>query len=157
MSICAIIACSASIVGGALDYGTTYSNGLAETATDYIGNVHDVSRFHQDEQINFNIGGHIILDSNTRINVGYDNGIDTPKYDRKKSYTLGVTQVFDLGDQQYLSVGGTYTYGGQVRETPCHDADGVRYHCGTAGLWSLHKTEEHKVPVSVSIRYTYFF
>ena len=113
-----------------------YSNGMPTTATSYDGEVRSIERFYEDEQLNISIDGYIILDSYTRVSIGFDNGIDTSKLDRSNQYRIGIDQIMDINDNSYLTFSGSTEIGGNYRETPCLDRYGREYYCGNLTAWS---------------------
>ena len=134
-----------------------YSNGMPDVAYSYDNQPRDISRFYQDEQTNFYAEGYVILDTRTRIRIGYDHGIDTQKYDVSKAYTIGVDQAIRIDDNSDWLISGTTTFGGEQRHIPCVDSEGVNYYCGNLTLWSTFKEPEYEQPYEVRITFVHRF
>ena len=134
-------------------FDATYDNPMPATAMSYDGVSRDVSRFYRDEQTNFNIHGHMTLNTGTRIYLGYDNGIDTAKFDVSKSYTIAFAQIIK---ENWIISAGT-KIGGKARHTPCTDSFGREYLCANLTAWSDFKEMKHETPYNFGIKYIHRF
>ena len=137
------------------------------------GGSYSTSHLYEDEQVNVSANGYLILDTDTRLDLGFSNGIDTAKYDVSKSYTVGVTQYFQLMDTKPgqlegtglgLVLSGSTTFGGKERHTACTgetasgDTSSNFYCLDPAGLgFDQIKFDDYEQPYSVGARLTYRF
>lgn len=155
--MCVNILGACIIAGRVVSMDMAYTTDMPQYAHSYDGEARMVGHFYDDEQTNFKVKGYVILDTNTKVTLGYDHGVDTAKYDKAKSYTVGVDQLFKLKDNHYLTVGAHTTFGGEVRHTACTDSYGREYYCATLTAFSDLKQKKHKQPYSVGITYKYKF
>ena len=135
-----------------LDVG--YSNNMPTKAKSYDGKERDIERFYKDEQLNISISGYVILDSGTRITLGFDNGFSTSKLNKSNTYRVGVDQIIDLTDNSYLTVSGATERGGNVRPTPCTDQYNREYYCGNLTAWSDFRGPKDEQNYNIGLRYT---
>ena len=127
-----------------------YDSNMGTTAMSYDGVERDVSQFYEDEQTNFYISG-VIQTEDRAIQFGYDNGIDTAKFDQNPTYQLSVTEV--ITDKLSVSLGGSY--GGATKHTPCVDQYDRQYYCGNLTAFQGDYDEKANHSFNIGIRYNF--
>ncbi|SHN92488.1 hypothetical protein BHECKSOX_912 [Bathymodiolus heckerae thiotrophic gill symbiont] len=83
----------ACIVVAQISHGGSYAELTPTIATDTANITHDISHFYKVNNKQFSMDGYLILDTDTRIDLGYDNGLKSQKRTRSKALTVGVTQL----------------------------------------------------------------
>ena len=144
------------LVALGLTHVDSYENNMPTEVTAFDGSKHDISRFYDDQQTNLNIHGVAILDSGTRIRIGYDNGIQTQKYYKDDSYTVGVDQLIRMG-QHSIALSGTYKFEGKDTHVSCKDRYDREFVCTNLSPWSERSFQEPKDQYKVGIKYSYRF
>ena len=143
-------ACIMSAQLTALDVG--YSNTLDKTAYSYDGEARDISRFYNDKQTNFEIGGYVNIDSDKEVEVYYNNGIQTQKYTKKPTISIAYSQSYDK-----ITLTGSVTKHGESIHTPCYDNFDRQYYCGNLTAWSNNGdiNEESNYNFTLNINYRF--
>lgn len=157
MSLCFLGIC---ILAGKITYleGGTSQRPLINTAKSYDNVSRDVSRFYKPKGIQVNGSGYIITNTDTKIDIGYSNGVKTEKFEKGDTYKIGVTQYFPSEDKKHLlSVGVSYTMNGSTNHSPCMDELDRAYYCGNLTAWSDFDQDETQDDYGAQIRYTYRF
>ena len=130
---------------------------MPTTATSYDGVERDISKFYEDKQTNLYVDGYIILDTKTKVNIGFDNGIKTNKFKQSNTYKIGVTQAIDITPNSYITIGGSTAFGGNISETPCKDDYDREYYCGNLTAWTDYERQENEQNYNSNITYTWRF
>ena len=150
----------ACVVAAQLTHGGLYSieNQLPKVAESYDGVKRDVSRFYEEKNQPFYVGGFVILDTNTRINLTFNSGVDTDKLDIGKSVKVGIKQYERLDENWSIVYGGGVTLGGDVEHSPCKDSYSRSYYCGNLTSWSdFGGNQSNSMPYEVSVKLKYTF
>ena len=71
------------------------------------------------------MNGYLILDSDTRIDLGYDNGLKSQKRTRSRALAVGVTQLTFIDEDSHITFGVSTKLGGKTTETSCTDDSGM--------------------------------
>ena len=147
---------------------------LAETLSyyePYLGEfteVYDVEHLFTPEDTPYSVAGTIITRDNLKIDIGYNSGVDTAKYDITPGYTVGITKYMSTGDrdQHGFLLGASTTFGGVQKHSPCVGVYMIEdyvfeetEHACVEGLprWEDHTFDKHEQPYNVTFRYTYRF
>ena len=121
-----------------LTHGGSYNIDMGiDTATDYYGKTHNVSKFYKPTNTLFNVGGYYAFNKyNTIITFDYDNGYNSKKYDIDKSLRLGIAHNEQLTDNFSIQFNGDYKFGGEDTHISCIDDADKHYYCGDLTAWS---------------------
>ena len=147
----------ACLIGGGLDQLYNYRDDLPTVAPSYIGAEYDVSKFYKSRRPQFYGSGHLLFDSQTKIQIGFDNGLNTEKMKRSRRYDVMVTQLFDMTDNSYFSLSVSKSFGGNTKHTPCRDSYSREYYCGSLTAWSDFNQPTTDNPVRGNITYNWRF
>lgn len=131
-------------------------NPLITTAASYDGISRDVSKFYKPEDRTFSMGGDLYTE-NTKISLYYNNGIDTPKYDKEDMLAVQVTRHIPINKQLSVNITGGYTFGGNESHTSCKDSYNREYYCGNLTAWSDFDAPENKQLWNTGISINYKF
>ena len=131
----------AGIVITSLNMGFT---DLPDTALSYDGKARDISRFHQQDIPDIEVGGYHILDDNDRIKAEISTGTYTEKLDIYPTIDFAWEHIADINDEWSVltSIGGELSLGNHNR--PCTDSFNREYYCGNLTAWSDFKGNEHE-------------
>ena len=141
-----------------LDISSPSTIPMYDKARTYDGTVHDVSKFYTKKNSDVSGSGYLILNTNTKIDLGYNQGFDSEKYSTSDTYRVGVTQLKDISESSYLALGASATIGGKAEHRPCKDSYDRKYFCGNLTSWSDHKKDnDYENNYNLSIRYTFKF
>jgi len=154
--LCLLGACilSAKITGGG-----TYTEKTPTVSIDNSNRVHSVSHFYKPENTQFKINGFLILDSLTRIDVNYDNGLKSQKRYRDKSLDIGIRQLKQLGKSDHVFYGASTKIGGKITNIPCRDDSGFErlFYCDNLSTLKPFKASEYIQTSQVFIKYLHRF
>ena len=149
----------ACIIAAKLSSGGTYVESTPTLSVDAANVTHDISRFYQVEGYQFNIGGYLILDTDTRIDLGYDNGLKSQKRNRSKALTVGATQLVFIDNNSHIIFGASTKLGERTIETSCTDDSGMnkQFFCDNLATLEPFEQPEHIKNTKVSINYEHKF
>ena len=152
--VCLLGVCAISVN---LTNGGTYTEETPKISIDNANRVHTISHFYKPKNEQFNIAGYVILDTNTRIDLNYDNGLKSQKRIRGKSLDLGLTQLSLISESSFLTYGASTKLGGKITNIPCRDESGLErlFYCDNLSTLEPFKASEHKQPYKVSFKYIY--
>lgn len=105
--------------------GGTYTENTPKLATDTANIIHNISHFYKVNNQQFNMNGYMILDTNTRIDIGYNNGLKSQKRTRSKALTVGITQLIAIDNNSHFTFGMSTKLGGRTTEIACSDDSGM--------------------------------
>ena len=132
-----------------------YNHKLPHTAKSYDGVSRDISKFYKEERTPINFQGYAVLNTNTKINFGFDNGIQTPKYTKDRTFVVGVNQYIKLNDDWKVNLTSNVKWGGHQKHEPCVDSYKREYYCATLTAWSDFKEpERNETSYNVGIRFS---
>ena len=115
----------ACILAAQLTTGGTYNEVTPKSAIDTADITHDISNFYTVENTQFKLGGYLVLDTDTRINLLFDNGLESQKRERGKALTIGLTQLKVIDKDTHMTYGFSTKLGGKTNETACTDDSGL--------------------------------
>jgi len=149
----------ACIIAAQLLNGGTYIENTPALSTDTANVTHDISRFYKVENQQFNINGYLILDTDTRIDLGYDNGLKSQKRTRSKSLTVGITQLSFIDNDTHISFGISTKLGGETTDVACTDDSGMdkKFFCDNLSTLQPFTQSEYIRNTKVSINYQHNF
>ena len=129
---------------------------LISSAKSYDGIERDVSRFYKPEEKIVSIGGNIYT-RDTKFSIGYNNGIDTMKYDKEDSLSIQVTKVIPISERLRMNISGGTIIGGNESHKSCKDSYNREYYCGNLTAWKDFKYEENNdiYNIGISIKYKF--
>ena len=134
-----------------------YENNLPTVAYSYDGKARDISRFYENKKTQIKTSGSLYFDTDTKIDLYWDNGMDTDKLDVSSTKGIGLSQYIEIDDNHSFVLGGSYKFTGKQKHTPCIDTLGREYYCGTLTAWKDFKEPKHEDTYSLSVRYSYRF
>ena len=139
--------------------GGTYIESTPKHVIDTANVVHDISSFYQVKNTQFNVNGYLILDSDTRIDFGFDNGLKSQKRNRSQALKIGFTQLNRINERSYLTYGMSSKLGGKTTETPCRDESGMErlFHCDNLSTLEPFKQPDRQNPLKVSLKFIHNF
>jgi len=140
-----------------LTSGGTYTEETPSISIDNANRAHNISHFYKPKNEQFNIAGYVILDTNTRIDLNYDNGLKSQKRIRGKSLDLGLTQLSLISESSFLTYGASTTLGGKITNIACRDESGLErlFYCDNLSTLKPFKASGYKQPYKVSFKYIY--
>lgn len=149
----------ACIIAAKLSSGGTYVENTPTISVDAANVTHDISRFYQVENHQFNIGGYLILNTDTRIDLNYDNGLKSQKRTRSKALAVGVTQLTFIDEDSHIKFGASTKLGGKTTETSCTDDSGMnkQFFCDNLATLEPFTQPEYIRNTRVSINYQHKF
>ncbi len=149
----------ACVVASQILGGGTYTEQTPTISIDAANVVHDVSRFYKVKNQQFNLNGYFILDTDTRIDLGYDNGLNSEKRTRSKALTVGVTQLVFIGNDSHLTFGASTKLGGRAVDISCTDDSGMdkQFFCDNLATIQPFEQKKHDRGTKVSINYEHKF
>ena len=156
MSICFFGACAASIN---LISGGSYIENTPSIAIDAANKVHNIARFYEIQNHQFNLNGYLVLDTETRVDFAYDNGLKSQKRLRSKALSIGVTQLSHMGDGSFITYGLSTKLGGKVTDIPCRDEGSVQrlFYCDNLATLKPFEQSSQITPYKASLKYIYKF
>jgi len=139
--------------------GGTYTEQTPKIATDIANVTHNISHFYEVDNQQFNVDGYLILDTNTRVDIGYDNGLKSQKRTRSRALTVGITQLALIDDDSHITFGISTKLGGKTTETACTDDSGMdkQFFCDNLATLQPFKQPEYRKNTRVSVNYEYKF
>ncbi len=140
------------IVAAQILSGGSYNDKIPSVAIDSNDVVHNISDFYKARNNQFDLKGYLVFDSETRVDLHYDNGLSSPKRDISASLKLGVKKIKNLNSDTFLIYGLSTKLGGGVNDTLCLDDDKIAYFCETAGLWSIRKRPDNESLNQISVK-----
>jgi hypothetical protein len=149
----------ACIVSAQLLSGGMYTEQTQNKAIDAANVTHNISHFYEVENQQFKVDGYLILDTGTRIDIGYDNGLESQKRTRSQALTLGITQLNFIDNDSYIAVGVSTKLGGRVTEIPCTDDSGMnrQFFCDNLATLQPFSQPKYVKSTKVSIKYNHKF
>ena len=149
----------ACVIAAQISSGGTYTEQTPTMATDTANVTHNISHFYKVENQQFNVDGYVILDIDTRIDLGYDNGLKSQKRTRSKALTVGVTKLVFIGDDSHLTFGASTKLGGRITDIACKDDSGMdkQFFCDNLATVQPFEQPKHDVNTKVSINYLHKF
>ncbi len=139
--------------------GGTYVEQTPTTVIDTANITYNISHFYKVENQQFNINGYLILDTDTRIDLGYDNGLKSQKRTRSKALTVGVTQLAFIDSNSHITFGLSTKLGGKTTETSCTDDSGMnkQFFCDNLATMQPFAQPKHSKNTKISINYEHKF
>lgn len=156
MTSCIFGACVATIN---LVSGGSYVEKTPSAVVDLANRTHNISHFYEIQNHQFNLNGYLILDTETRIDLGYDNGLKSQKRTRSKALSIGMTQLSHLDDSVFLTYGLSTKLGGKVTNIPCTDEGSVKrfFYCDNLATLEPFEQAKHITPYKATINYIHKF
>ena len=116
---------------------------------------HDIAHFYKVDNQQFGVSGYFILDTDTRIDLNYDNGLESQKRTRSKALVVGVTQLAFIDDDSHVTFGVSTKLGGRTTETSCTDDSGMnkQFFCDNLATLQPFTQPEYSRNTKVSINY----
>ena len=150
---------SACIISANIINGGSYTEKTPIVSVDNANIIHNIAHFYKIQNNQFNINGYLIFDTNTRLDLGYDNGLNSEKRNRKKALSIGLTQLNFMNDNEILTYGASVKIGGKVTDTPCRDESGMErlFHCDNLASLESFSQSEYENPFQVIVKYIYKF
>jgi hypothetical protein len=133
--------------------GGSYTESIPTTAIDSNDVVHNISQFYAPTNNQFKFKGYVVLDSDVRIDLGYDNGFRSKKRQRTRALDMGIKSISTISNNDFLITGFTTTFGSKTIDKYCVDDDDVAYFCETASLWSLRDLPDNSQKYVVSLKF----
>ena len=154
--LCILNAC---VLTAELVSGGTYTENTAKTATDNANVTHDIAHFYKVNNKQFNLNGYLILDTNTRIDLGYDNGLKSQKRVRTKSLNVSIKQLLGINNNSYLMLAATTQLGGVTKNKSCTDSSGLnkQFYCDNLKTSQPFEQYKHKTNKEISVSYNFRF
>ncbi len=139
--------------------GGTYTEQVPNTSIDSANIKHDISHFYQVENHQFDFDGYLILNTNTRIDFGYDNGLKSQKRTRSKALNIGLIQLLFINKDSHIKFGESSKFGGRTTEIACTDDSGMDKQFFCDNLSTIHPFEQpkHTNNTKLSINYNHQF
>ena len=139
--------------------GGTYDEQVPTLAIDTNNITHDIAHFYKVDNQQFGMGGYLILDTDTRIDLNYDNGLKSQKRTRSKALVVGVTQLAFIDDDSHVTFGVSSKLGGRTTETSCTDDSGMdkQFFCDNLATLQPFTQPEYSRNTKVSINYQHKF
>ncbi len=139
--------------------GNSYSEITPVSAKDTANVVHDIADFYKIQNQQFKLSGYIILDTDTRIDLGYDNGLESQKRDRSKALSIGITQLSFIDSDSHITYGISTKLGGKITETYCTDDSGMdkKFFCDNLTSLQPFSQPEYSRNTKISINYKHKF
>jgi hypothetical protein len=139
--------------------GGTYIEKTPTTSVDTANITHNISHFYEVDNQQFNVDGYLILDTNTRVDIGYDNGLKSQKRARSRALTIGITQLAFIDDDSHITFGISTKLGGKTTEVACTDDSGMdkQFFCDNLATLQPFSQPEYSRNTKVSINYEYKF
>ena len=135
----------------------TYDRYVDNTYAVYETHTQDISGMYEPKNIQFRVRGYVILDTDTRIDLSYDNGLRSEKHLREKSLTVGITQLKVIDEDTRITFGISTRIGGSRSNMYCLDDANIRRVCDTSGLWSLRSKPDNTVDVKTVFTFNHKF
>jgi hypothetical protein len=154
--VCLFEACiiSAQILGGG-----SYSDPESTLAVDSNSIVHNISRFYEIQNKQFDLKGYLILDTDTRVDLKFDNGLKSQKRIRTEALTIGITQLSIISEDSYITFGASTELGGRTTEIACTDDSGLdrQFFCDNLATLEPFTQPKHNKNTKLTVNYTYKF
>jgi hypothetical protein len=137
--------------------GGTYAEQVPTISIDSANIKHNISHFYQVENHQFDFDGYFILDTNTRIDFGFDNGLTSQKRIRSKALNIGLTQLFFINNDSYIKFGASSKWGGRTTEVACTDDSGMdkQFFCDNLSTLQPFEQLKHIKNTNLSINYSH--
>ena len=149
---CFLGACvvTAQVLGGG-----TYTEQTPTTSIDTANITHDIAHFYKVDNQQFGVSGYFILDTDTRIDLNYDNGLETQKRTRSKALVVGITQLAFVDNDSHVIFGVSTKLGGRTTETSCTDDSGMnkQFFCDNLATLQPFTQPEYSRNTKASINY----
>ena len=154
--VCLFEACiiSAQILGGG-----SYSDSEPTLAVDSNSIVHNISSFYEIQNKQFDLKGYLILDTDTRVDLKFDNGLKSKKRIRTEALTIGMTQLEIINKDSHITFGISTKLGGRTTEIACTDDSGLnrQFFCDNLATLDPFTQPQHNKNAKVIINYEYKF
>ncbi len=154
--ICLFGAC---IIAAQILDGGTYAEHTPVVAVDTAKVTHNIAHFYKVENHQFNINGYLILNTDTRIDLNYDNGLKSQKRTRSKALTVGITQLSFIDNNSHVVFGVSTKLGGKITETSCTDDSGMdkQFFCNNLATSQPFEQPKYSKNTKISINYEHKF
>jgi hypothetical protein len=153
---CLFEACiiSAQILGGG-----SYSDPEPTLAVDSNSIVHNISSFYEIQNKQFDLKGYLILDTDTRVDLKFDNGLKSKKRIRTEALTIGITQLSIISEDSHVTFGVSTELGGRTTEIACTDDSGLdrQFFCDNLATLEPFTQPKHNKNTKLTVNYTYKF
>jgi len=149
----------ACIVASQIVSGGTYDEQTPTLATDTNNITHNIAHFYKVDNRQFSMGGYLILNTDTRIDLNYDNGLKSQKRTRSKALSIGLTQLTFIDADSHITFGASTKLGGKTTETSCTDDSGMnkQFFCDNLATLEPFSQPEYSRNTKVSINYEHKF
>ena len=139
--------------------GGTYTEQVPTISIDSANIKHNISHFYEVDNQQFNVDGYLILDTNTRVDIGYDNGLKSQKRIRSRALTVGIRQLAFIDGDSHIVFGVSTKLGGRTTEIACTDDSGMDKQFFCDNLSTIHQFEQpkHIKNTKLSINYSHKF
>jgi len=139
--------------------GGTYAEQTPKTSIDTANVTHDISHFYKVANQQFSMNGYLILDTDTRIDLSYDNGLRSQKRTRSKALTVGITQLSFIDSDSHITFGASTKLGGKTTDVACTDDSGMnkQFFCDNLASLQPFSQPEYSRNTKVSINYEHRF
>ncbi len=132
------------------------------TPVNFWGNSFDLTKFYTPEDPKVSVNGYAVLNNDTKVTFGYNNGTETEKYELTDKNYLGIDKYFISEDKdEIFQIGVSSSWGGDVSHTPCNYANrpDKKLYCVDLTDWDKFENKEIDNPVEnrITLRYTYRF
>ena len=149
----------ACVVASQIVSGGTYDEQVPTSAKDTNNITHNITHFYKVDNQQFSMAGYLILDTDTRIDINYDNGLKSQKRTRSKALAVGVTQLTFIDEDSHIKFGASTKLGGKTTETSCTDDSGMnkQFFCDNLATLQPFAQPEYSRNTRVSINYQHKF
>lgn len=149
----------ACIIATQILSGGTYVENTPTLSIDTANIAHDISQFYQVENRQFDMNGYLILDTDTRIDLGYDNGLKSQKRTRSRALIVGITQLSFIDNDSHITFGMSTKLGGKTTDVACTDDSGMdkQFFCDNLSTLQAFKQPKYSRNTKVSINYEHKF
>ena len=149
----------ACIVASQIVSGGTYDEQVPTLATDTNNITHNIAHFYKVDNQQFSMAGYLILDTDTRIDLNYDNGLKSQKRTRSKALAVGITQLTFIDEDSHIKFGASTKLGGKTTETSCTDDSGMdkQFFCDNLATLEPFTQPEYNRNTRISINYQHKF
>lgn len=139
--------------------GGSYTENTPKIAVDTANVVHDIARFYEVKNYQFYLDAYLTLNTNTRIDLNYDNGLKSEKRIRSKAFMLGITQLASINRDHHITFAAATKLGGKVTEIPCTDESGMdkKFFCDNLATLEPFGQPKHIRNTKLSVNYRYRF
>ena len=101
----------------------------------------------------------MILDTDTRVDLKFDNGLKSKKRIRTEALTIGITQLSIISEDSHVTFGVSTELGGRTTEIACTDDSGLdrQFFCDNLATLEPFTQPKHNKNTKLTVNYTYKF